>query len=120
RPPAPPAPPRLPPLPNPDPPPQALPALRVVPRLSALAGVQSARMAAARRLSSSVGLAAVAQPARAWKEQVRCAASAEAAHQDLMASTTARRRILSRSFNALGVGATRADCLWGTQGPATA
>ena len=92
-----------------------LPALRVVPRLSALAGVQSARMAAARRLSSSVGLADVVQPARAWKEQVRCAASAEAAHQDLMASTTARRRILSRSFNALGVGATRVDCLWVTE-----
>jgi uncharacterized protein YkwD len=92
-----------------------LPALRVVPRLSALAGAQSARMAAARRLSSSVGLADVVQPASAWEEQVRCAASVEAAHQDLMASTTARRRILSRSFNALGVGVTRADCLWVTE-----
>ena len=92
-----------------------LPALRVVPRLSALAGAQSARMAAARRLSSSVGLADAVQPARAWREQVRCAASVEAAHQGLMASTTARRRILSRSFNALGVGATRVDCLWVTE-----
>jgi uncharacterized protein YkwD len=94
---------------------QGLPALRVVPRLSALAGAQSARMAAARRLSNSVGLADAVQPAGAWEEQVRCAATVEAAHQDLMASTTARRRILSRSFNALGVGVTRADCLWVTE-----
>ena len=94
---------------------RGLPALRVVPRLSALAGAQSARMAAARRLSSSVGLADAVQPARAWEEQVRCAPSVEAAHRDLMASTTARRRILGRSFNALGVGATRADCVWVTE-----
>jgi uncharacterized protein YkwD len=94
---------------------RGLPALRVVPRLSALAGAQSARMAAARRLSSSAGLADAVQPARAWEEQVRCAATVEAAHQDLMASTTARRRILSRSFNALGVGAARVDCVWVTE-----
>jgi uncharacterized protein YkwD len=94
---------------------RGLPALRVVPRLSAMAGAQSARMAAARRLSNSVGLADAVQPAGAWEEQVRCAASVDAAHQDLMASTTARRRILSRSFNALGVGATRADCVWVTE-----
>jgi len=94
---------------------RGLPALRVVPRLSALAGAQSARMAAARRLSTSAGLADAVQPARAWKEQVRCAASVEAAHQVLMASATARRRILSRSFNALGVGAARVDCVWVTE-----
>jgi uncharacterized protein YkwD len=92
-----------------------LPALRLVPRLSSLAGAQSARMAAARRLSSSVGLADAVQPASAWEEQVRCAASVEAAHRDLMGSATARRRILSRSFNAIGVGATRVGCLWVTE-----
>ena len=92
-----------------------LPALRLVPRLSSLAGAQSARMAAARRLSSTVGLADAVQPASAWEEQVRCAASVEAAHRDLMGSATASRRILSRSFNAIGVGATRVGCLWVTE-----
>jgi uncharacterized protein YkwD len=94
---------------------RGLPTLSVVPRLSTLAGAQSARMAAARRLSSSVGLADAVQPARAWEEQVRCATSVEAAHQDLMGSATARRRILSRSFNAIGVGATRVGCVWVTE-----
>jgi uncharacterized protein YkwD len=92
-----------------------LPALSVVPRLSNLAAAQSARMASAQRLSSSVGLAKTVQPASAWEEQVRCAASVEAAHQDLMGSSTARRRILSRSFNALGVGTHKAGCLWVTE-----
>jgi uncharacterized protein YkwD len=32
-----------------------------------------------------------------------------------MGSTTARRRILSRSFNALGVGATKGGCVWVTE-----
>jgi uncharacterized protein YkwD len=94
---------------------RGLPTLSVVPRLSSLAGAQSARMAAARRLSSTAGLADAVQPARAWEEQVRCAASVEAAHQDLMASATARRRILSRSFNAIGVGAARVGCVWVTE-----
>jgi uncharacterized protein YkwD len=94
---------------------RGLPALSVVSRLSTLAGAQSARMAAARRLSSSVGLADAVQPANAWEEQVRCAATVEAAHRDLMGSTTARRRILSRSFNALGVGATKGGCVWVTE-----
>ncbi|HEV2920401.1 MAG TPA: CAP domain-containing protein, partial [Actinomycetota bacterium] len=92
-----------------------LPTLSVVPRLSALAGAQSTRMASARRLSSSAGLAQAVQPASAWEEQVRCAPSVEAAHQDLMGSATARRRILSRSFNAIGVGAHKAGCLWVTE-----
>jgi uncharacterized protein YkwD len=92
-----------------------LPTLSAVPRLSALAGAQSTRMASARRLSSSAGLAQAVQPASAWEEQVRCAPSVEAAHQDLMGSATARRRILSRSFNAIGVGAHKAGCLWVTE-----
>jgi uncharacterized protein YkwD len=92
-----------------------LPALSTVPRLSALAGAQSARMASAHRLSSSVGLAQAVQPASAWEEQVRCATSVEAAHQDLMGSATARRRILSRSFNAIGVGAHKVGCMWVTE-----
>jgi uncharacterized protein YkwD len=90
-------------------------ALSVVPRLSALAGAQSARMASARRLSSSVGLADAVQPASAWEEQVRCAATVEAAHRDLMGSATARRRILSHSFNAIGVGMRKAGCVWVTE-----
>jgi len=92
-----------------------LPTLSAMPRLSALAGAQSTRMASARRLSSSAGLAQAVQPASAWEEQVRCAPSVEAAHQDLMGSATARRRILSRSFNAIGVGAHKAGCLWVTE-----
>jgi uncharacterized protein YkwD len=92
-----------------------LPALSVMPRLSALATAHSARMAAVRRLSSSVGLANAVQPASAWREQVRCAASVEAAHRDLMGSSTARRRILSRSFNAIGVGARKGGCVWVTE-----
>jgi len=90
-------------------------ALSVVPRLSALAGAQSARMASARRLSSSVGLADAVQPASAWEEQVRCAATVEAAHRDLMGSATARRRILGHSFNAIGVGTRKAGCVWVTE-----
>jgi uncharacterized protein YkwD len=94
---------------------RGLPALSVVPRLSSLAGAQSARMAAARRLSASPGLAAAVQPASTWKEQVRCAASVEAAHRELMRSAGAKRRILSRSFNAIGVGASSAGCVWVTE-----
>jgi uncharacterized protein YkwD len=92
-----------------------LPSLSVVPRLSALANTQSARMASTRRLSSSLGLANAVQPASAWEEQVRCAPSVEAAHHDLMGSATARRRILSPSFNAIGVGARKVGCLWVTE-----
>ena len=92
-----------------------LPALGVVPRLSALASVHSTRMATARRLSSSAGLARAVQPASAWDEQVRCAASVDAAHRDLMGSSTTRRRILSRSFNAIGVGARKGGCVWVTE-----
>jgi uncharacterized protein YkwD len=92
-----------------------LPALSVVPRLSALASAHSTRMATAGRLSSTVGLANAVQPASAWDEQVRCAASVEAAHRDLMGASTARRRILSRSFNAIGVGARRGGCVWVTE-----
>ena len=94
---------------------RGLPALSVVPRLSTLAGAQSARMASARRLSASPGLAAVVQPASAWEEQVRCAASVEVAHQELMRSAGAKRRILSPSFNAIGVGASKAGCVWVTE-----
>jgi uncharacterized protein YkwD len=94
---------------------RGLPALSVVPRLSTLAGAQSARMAAARRLSASPGLADAVQPASAWEEQVRCAASVEAAHRELMRSAGAKRRILSRSFNAIGVGARSAGCVWVTE-----
>ncbi|HEX3212498.1 MAG TPA: CAP domain-containing protein [Actinomycetota bacterium] len=94
---------------------RSLPALSVVPRLSTLAGAQSARMAAARRLSASPGLAAAVQPASAWEEQVRCAGSVEVAHQELMRSAGAKRRILSPSFNAIGVGASKAGCVWVTE-----
>ena len=83
---------------------RGLPTLSVLPRLSKLAGAQSARMAAARRLSASPELASAVQPASVWEEQVRCAASVEAAHRELMRSAGAKRRILSRSFNAIGVG----------------
>ena len=94
---------------------RGLPTLSVLPRLSTLAGAQSTRMAAAGRLSAGTGLAAAVQPASAWEEQVRCAASVEAAHRDLMRSAAARRRILSRSFNAIGVGAAHAGCVWVTE-----
>ena len=94
---------------------RGLATLRVLPRLSTLAGAQSTRMAAAGRLSASAGLAAAVQPASAWEEQVRCAASVEAAHRDLMRSAGARRRILGRSFNAIGVGAAHAGCVWVTE-----
>ena len=94
---------------------RGLPTLTVVPRLSTLAGAQSARMATARRLSASPGLASAVQPASVWEEQVRCAASVEAAHRELMRSAGAKRRILSRSFNAIGVGARSAACVWVTE-----
>jgi uncharacterized protein YkwD len=94
---------------------RGLPALRLLPRLSALAGAQSARMAAAGRLSESPGLAAAVQPASTWGEQVRCAGGVEAAHRELMGSAGAKRRILSRSFNAIGVGTRSAGCLWVTE-----
>ena len=94
---------------------RGLPALSLLPRLSTLAGAQSARMAAAGRLSASPGLAAAVQPASTWEEQVRCAAGVEAAHQELMRSAGAKRRILSRSFNALGVGTSSAGCVWVTE-----
>jgi uncharacterized protein YkwD len=89
--------------------------LSVLPRLSRLAGTQSARMAAARRLSASPGLAAAILPASGWDEQVRCARNVEQAHRELMATATTRRNILSRSYNALGVGAAPAGCLWVTE-----
>ena len=94
---------------------RGLPALSLLPRLSTLAGAQSARMAAAGRLSDSPGLAAAVQPASAWEEQVRCAGGVEAAHRELMRSAGAKRRILSRSFNAIGVGTRSAGCLWVTE-----
>jgi uncharacterized protein YkwD len=94
---------------------RGLPALAVLPRLSTLAGAHSARMAAARRLSASPRLADRVQPASTWEEQVRCAGSVEAAHQELMRSAGAKRRILSRSFNALGVGTSNAGCVWVTE-----
>jgi len=94
---------------------RGLPTLAVVPRLSTLAGAQSARMAAAGRLSASRGLASAVQPASVWAEQVRCAASVEAAHRELMRSAGAKRRILSRSFNAIGVGTRSAGCVWVTE-----
>jgi uncharacterized protein YkwD len=94
---------------------RGLPTLAVVPRLSTLAAAQSARMAAAGRLSASPGLATAVQPASVWEEQVRCAASVEAAHRELMRSAGAKRRILSRSFNAIGVGAQSAGCVWVTE-----
>ena len=94
---------------------RGLPTLAVVPRLSTLAAAQSARMAAAGRLSASRGLADAVQPASVWGEQVRCAASVEAAHRELMRSAGAKRRILSRSFNAIGVGAQSAGCVWVTE-----
>jgi len=94
---------------------RGLPALSLLPRLSTLAGAQSARMAAAGRLSASPGLAAAVQPASTWEEQVRCAAGVEAAHQELMRTAGAKRRILSRSFNAIGVGTRSAGCLWVTE-----
>jgi uncharacterized protein YkwD len=94
---------------------RGLPALRVLPRLSTLAGAQSDRMAAAGKLSASPGLAAAVQPATAWEEQVRCAPSVEVAHRQLMGSVAAKRRILSRSFNAIGVGARTAGCVWVTE-----
>jgi uncharacterized protein YkwD len=72
-------------------------------------------MATARRLSASPGLASAVQPASVWKEQVRCAASVEAAHRELMRSAGAKRRILSRSFNAIGVGTRSAGCVWVTE-----
>jgi uncharacterized protein YkwD len=94
---------------------RGLPTLSLLPRLSTLAGGQSTRMAAAGRLSASPGLAAAVQPASAWEEQVRCAGSVEAAHRELMRSAGAKRRILSRSFNAIGVGAARSGCVWVTE-----
>jgi uncharacterized protein YkwD len=94
---------------------RGLPALSLLPRLSTLAGAQSARMAAAGRLSESPGLAAAVQPASAWEEQVRCAGGVEAAHRELMRSAGAKRRILSRSFNAIGIGTRSAGCLWVTE-----
>jgi uncharacterized protein YkwD len=94
---------------------RGLPSLSVLPRLSALAGAQSARMAAAGRLSASPGLATAVQPASAWEEQVRCAATVEAAHRELMRSAAGKRRVLSRSFNAIGVGAATAGCVWVTE-----
>jgi uncharacterized protein YkwD len=94
---------------------RGLPTLSVLPRLSSLAGAQSARMAATRRLSASPGLADAVQPASVWEEQVRCAASVEAAHRELMRSAGAKRRILSRSFNAIGVGSASGGCVWVTE-----
>jgi uncharacterized protein YkwD len=94
---------------------RGLPALAVLPRLSTLAGAQSARMAATRRLSASPGMADAVQPASVWEEQVRCAGNVEAAHQELMRSAGAKRRILSRSFNALGVGTSKSGCVWVTE-----
>ncbi|HEV8425746.1 MAG TPA: CAP domain-containing protein [Actinomycetes bacterium] len=94
---------------------RSLPALSLVPRLTTLAGAQSARMAAARRLSASPGLAAAVQPASAWDEQVRCARSVEQAHRELMQIAGAKRRILSRSYNAIGVGTSTAGCVWVTE-----
>jgi uncharacterized protein YkwD len=94
---------------------RGLPSLSVLPRLSKLAGAQSSRMAAARRLSASPGLADAVQPASAWKEQVRCAPSVEGAHRELMATAAAKRRLLSRSFNAIGVGTSNAGCVWVTE-----
>jgi uncharacterized protein YkwD len=94
---------------------RGLPALSVLPRLSTLAGAQSARMAAVGKLSASPGLAAAVQPASTWEEQVRCATSVEAAHRELMGSAGAKRRLLSRSFNAIGVGARSSGCVWVTE-----
>jgi uncharacterized protein YkwD len=94
---------------------RGLRALSVLPRLSRLAGAQSARMAAALRLSASPGLAAAIRPASGWDEQVRCARNVEHAHRGLMSTASARRNILSRSYNALGVGAAPAGCLWVTE-----
>jgi uncharacterized protein YkwD len=89
--------------------------LLVLPRLSAVARTQSARMAATRRLSATLELAAAVQPATRWDEQVRCARDTEQAHRELMSTAAGRRNILSRSYNALGVGAAPAGCLWVTE-----
>jgi len=78
---------------------RGLPALTVLPRLSTLAAAIRADWA----------------PASVWEEQVRCAGTVEAAHQELMRSAGAKRRILSRSFNALGVGTSNAGCVWVTE-----
>ncbi len=92
-----------------------LPALKVLPRLTEVAGAQSARMAREHRSSASVGLARAVQPASAWAENVNCADDVEQAHRALMRSPTRRANILSRSFNALGVGAAPGGCLWVTE-----
>jgi uncharacterized protein YkwD len=92
-----------------------LPALKPLPRLTEVAGAQSARMAKEHRLSASVGLARAIQPASAWAENVHCADSVEQAHRALMRSPARRANILSRSFNALGVGAAPGGCLWVTE-----
>ena len=92
-----------------------LPALKVLPRLTEVAGAQSARMAREHRVSASVGLARAIQPASAWAENVDCADDVEQAHQALMRSPTRRANILSRSFNALGIGAAPGGCLWVTE-----
>jgi uncharacterized protein YkwD len=94
---------------------RGLRALRVLPRLSKLASAHAARMAAERRLSATPGLAAAILPSSRWDEQVRCAGNAEQAHRDLMSAAPSRRNILSRSYNALGVGAAPAGCLWVTE-----
>ena len=86
--------------------------LEILPRLSAVAGAQAARMAARHRLGATPGLDRAVQPASAWAENVLCAPTVEQAHRALLDSATRRARILSRSFNALGVGAAPGGCVW--------
>jgi uncharacterized protein YkwD len=91
---------------------KGLPRLEILPRLSAVAGAQAARMAARHRLGATPGLDRAVQPASAWAENVLCAPTVEQAHRALLNSPARRARILSRSFNALGVGAAPGGCVW--------
>jgi uncharacterized protein YkwD len=89
-----------------------LPALRVLPRLDAVAAADAARMVARHRVGGNPDLRRAAQPATAWAENVVCARDADQAHQALLRDPARRAVVLGRRFNALGVGAAPGGCLW--------
>jgi uncharacterized protein YkwD len=98
-----------------------LPALRVLPRLSALAAAHSRVMGGDSapcgppHLHHNPDLGTRVQPARAWGENVACAGGADEMHQALMDSPGHRENILSPRWNAVGAGTYDGRLLWGTQ-----
>ena len=99
---------------------RGLPALRVLPRLVALARAQSADMGADGApcqepyLHHNPNLNDQVQPASSWGENVGCAGSADQMHQAFMHSAGHRANILG-TWNAVGVGAYDGRLLWGTE-----